>query len=57
MKEQELKKDHLMPGQMVSAYHQYYRLQSSGWTAHLRVTGYITTGYEPKSSGSSGVLL
>ena len=25
-------------------YHQRHRLQSSGWTAHQRVTGHISTG-------------
>ena len=33
-------------------YHQRHRLQSSGWTAHKRVTGHILTGYESISSGS-----
>ena len=36
---------------------EYHRLQSSGWTAHLRVTGHISTGYDPKSSGSGGGIL
>ena len=35
-------------------YHQRHHLQSSGWMAHQHVTGYIFTGYEPKSSGLGG---
>ena len=38
----------------IRAYHQRHRLQSIGWTAHQRVTEHISTGYEPKSSGSGG---
>ena len=41
----------------IQAYHQHHRLQSSVWTAHQRVTGYISTGYEPKSSWSGGGVL
>ena len=35
MKEQELKKDHLLPGQMVSAYH--YILRATGMLYHKKV--------------------
>ena len=41
----------------IRAFHQYHRLQSSSWTAHLRVTGHISTGYEPKSSWLGGGIL
>ena len=41
----------------IQAYHQRHRLQSSGWTAHQRVTGYVSTGYKPKSFGSGGSVL
>ena len=27
----------------IRVYQQYHRLQSSGWTAHQRVTGHIST--------------
>ena len=33
-------------------FHQLHCLQSSGWTAHQRVTGHISKGHKPKSSGS-----
>ena len=30
----------------MQVFHQYHRLQSSGWTSHLRVTGHVSTrGY------------
>ena len=35
-------------------FNQLHRLQSSGWTAHQRVTGHNSTGHEPMSSGSGG---
>ena len=38
----------------IRVYHQHHRFQSSGWTAHQRVTGNIYTGYERKPSGSGG---
>ena len=33
-------------------FHQHHHLQSSGWTAHQSVTGYISTGYKLNSSRS-----
>ena len=31
--------------QDIRAFHQYHCLQSSGWTAHLRVIGHISTAF------------
>ena len=40
--------------QDILLFHQHHRTQFSGWTAHQRMTGYISTDHNPKYSESGG---